>query len=246
VTRGLRERGIQSVLLDIEGTTTPIAFVYDVLFPYARANADRFLSEQIASDDVRAIIEQLRSEWRDDVAAARRPPDWEDGRREAISKYIDWLIDRDRKSPALKALQGRIWESGYRSGVLKGEVYDDVPRAFAAWRRAGIDIAIYSSGSVLAQRLLFGTTRFGDLTTSISAFFDTGAGPKTAPDSYRRIADALERRPSDILFVSDVATELDAARTAGVQVILSIRPGNPPQQVGGNVPLVHSFDEIIT
>jgi enolase-phosphatase E1 len=250
VTRGLRDRGIGSVLLDIEGTTTPIAFVYDVLFPYARANVDRLLRERIASADVTTAVQRLAAEWHDDVAAGNAPPEWRsaaDGADpDAVSRYVVWLMDRDRKSPGLKSLQGLVWEAGYRAGLLQGAVFDDVPRAMASWRRAGIDVAIYSSGSVLAQRLLFGSTRFGDLTGSISAFFDTAVGPKTSPDSYRRIADALKRRPSEILFVSDIAAELDAARTAGYQVTLSIRPGNPSQQVIAGVSVVHSFDEIAT
>ena len=248
MTVGLRDRGIRSVLLDIEGTTTPIAFVYDVLFPYARANLDRFLSERIGADDVRAAMQRLRVEWQDDVAAGRKPPDYRDGAAgpdaASVSAYLRWLMDQDRKSPGLKDLQGRIWEAGYRSGVLHGEVFDDVPPAFETWTRARIDIAIYSSGSVLAQRLLFGTTRFGDLTKSIAAFFDTGVGPKTSAGSYQAIADALGRRPADILFVSDVGAELAAARKAGSQPALSIRPGNPAQQVDADIPLVYSFDEI--
>ena len=153
-------------------------------------------------------------------------------------------MDQDRKSPGLKELQGRIWEAGYRSGVLRGDVFDDVPAAFAVWRQAGIDIAIYSSGSVLAQRLLFQTTRFGDLTKSISAFFDTGVGPKTSAGSYETIAGALGRRPPEILFISDVGSELGAARSVGYQTALSIRPGNPAQQVDAAIPVLHSFDEL--
>ena len=224
--------------------------MYEVLFTYARANLDRFLNDRIGYDDVGAVIQRLRVEWEADAAAGRVPPEWHGGASDAdpasVSAYLRWLMDRDRKSPALKELQGRIWEAGYRDGVLHGDVFDDVPKAFASWRRAGLDIAIYSSGSVLAQRLLFETTHFGDLTKSIAAFFDTAVGPKTSPNSYQAIADSLGRRPPEILFVSDVGPELAAARAAGCQAALSIRPGNRSQQVEADIPVVHTFDEITT
>jgi enolase-phosphatase E1 len=138
-------------------------------------------------------------------------------------------MDRDRKSPGLKRLQGQIWEIGYRAGELRGDVFPDTAPAIRRWRAQGIDVAIYSSGSVLAQRHLFESTPAGDLTGLIRAFFDTAVGPKTASDSYIRIAQALGHEPSRILFVSDVTAELSAARAAGFQVRLSVRPGNPSQ-----------------
>ena len=247
MTLSLRERDIRSVLLDIEGTTTPIAFVYDVLFPYARAHVHRFLSESIDSGGVRAALQLLRSEWTDEASHGRVPPDWPEGSTdpEPVSKYVAWLMDRDRKSPGLKALQGQVWEGGYRSGLLKGEVFEDVPPSMASWRRAGVGVAIYSSGSVLAQRLLFGTTRSGDLTRLISAFFDTAVGAKTSPDSYRRIAHDLNVSAERILFVSDAGLELDAAAAAGCQVALCVRPGNPPQPIARDTAIVQSLDEIV-
>ena len=139
------------------------------------------------------------------------------GRRFAIGPYVEWLMDRDRKSPGLKLLQGRIWEGGYRAGVLKGEVFSDVPPALQRWRDAGLDVAIYSSGSELAQRLIFGSTAYGDLTRFISRFFDTAVGAKGAPASYRRIAAELGRAPDRLLFISDVTTELDAASAGGMR-----------------------------
>jgi enolase-phosphatase E1 len=250
VTGGLRDRGIRSVLLDIEGTTTPIAFVYEVLFPYARTNLEPFLRDHLDEAPVRATIQRLRIEWESDEAAGRHPPEWRDAAAgpdpASISAYVRWLMDRDRKSPGLKELQGRIWEAGYRSGALHGDVFDDVPAAFAAWRAAGIDIAIYSSGSVLAQRLLFETTRFGDLTKSIAAFFDTAVGPKASAESYKRIVDALGRRPPEVLFISDIGAELAASREVGCQTALSIRPGNSAQQVDSGTAMIRTFDEIFT
>ena len=221
----------RAILLDIEGTTTPIAFVYDVLFPYARAHAAAYLRENPDSE----AIDLLQQEWHSDS---------KDGAPADLSSYVEWLMDRDRKSPGLKRLQGLVWQRGYRDGELKGEVYDDVPPALEAWRARGIRLAIYSSGSVLAQRLLFSSTRFGDLTRLLSNYFDTSSGAKTSADSYRRIAASLECSPDDTLFVSDSASELDAARSAGCQVALCVRPGNPTAETHEGIRVVHSFEEI--
>jgi len=152
-------------------------------------------------------------------------------------------MDRDRKSTGLKSLQGKIWEEGYRSRELRSEVYPDVPPALERWRRRGVDIAIYSSGSVQAQRSLFSNASVGDLGGFISGYFDTTTGPKTAPDSYTRIAAALHRSPSEVLFVSDVAAELDAARTAGMRTALCMRtPGRAPST--SVHPVIHGFDQL--
>ncbi len=152
-------------------------------------------------------------------------------------------MDRDRKSTGLKSLQGRIWEEGYRAGDLKGEVYPVVPPALERWCRQGIDIAIFSSGSVEAQRSLFTNTTAGDLTRLIRAYFDTTTGPKTAPHSYARIAAALERSPSEVLFLSDVGAELDAALSAGMRTALCVRTlGSAPATGAHRV--VHALDQL--
>lgn len=208
----------RGILLDIEGTTTPIRFVSDVLFPYARAR----LSAQLEKESD-AAIESLRAEHDADLRAGSAPPAWEP------LAYAQWLMDRDRKSTALKALQGRIWQEGYRTGELRGEVYPDVPPALARFTERGSDVRIFSSGSVLAQKLLFSTTPEGDLTRFLSGFFDTTTGAKTVPGSYARIAAAYGVACASILFVSDVSAELDAARQAGMETLLCVRPGNPPQ-----------------
>lgn len=247
MTLRLRTLGVACVLLDIEGTTTPIAFVYDVLFPFARTAVRQFLAEHANSPDVRSAIQSLRAEWADDVSRGNDPPPWPDAAPgsdlAAPTCYVEWLMDRDRKSTGLKALQGHIWETGYRTGRLHGEVFGDVPGAFARWTREGMALAIYSSGSVLAQRMLFQSTKGGDLTPFISAFFDTAVGAKISSDSYRRIADELRQRPERILFVSDVERELEAARGAGCHVALCVRPGNKPQPIS-DAPIVQSFDDI--
>jgi enolase-phosphatase E1 len=244
VTFGLREHRIHAIVLDIEGTTTPIAFVYDVLFPFARAHLRSHLEHRAAGEDVRDAVSLLRDEYRRDVAQNANPPEWRDETPASATAYIEWLIDRDRKSPALKLLQGQIWEGGYRSGVLRGEVFSDVPPAFARWRQAGCEIAIYSSGSVLAQRLLFSTTALGDLVPFISACFDTTIGRKTSADSYRAIAQALRCSTDRVLFVSDAPAELDAARLAGCWTLLCVRPGNRSES-GVEALTIRSFEEIV-
>jgi enolase-phosphatase E1 len=247
VTFPLREHGIHVVLLDIEGTTTPMAFVYDVLFPFARAHLRTYLQQNAGSTAVREAAALLRDEWKHDAALDEKPPDWPDPTPASAAPYVEWLTDRDRKSPGLKLLQGLIWQRGYAEGVLRGDVFADVAPAFRRWRERGVAIAIYSSGSVLAQRLLFGTTSSGDLTTDIAAFFDTDVGPKRSRDSYRRIAELLRVPAAEILFVSDVREELEAAQSAGCRVLLAVRPGNRVERVGpfDAALTVHSFDEIV-
>jgi len=212
---------VRGILLDIEGTTTPIAFVHEVLFSYARAHARDFLIKD--SDEVRADVALLREEHAADKRNNLQPP-------ESIPDYIDWLIDRDRKSTALKSLQGKIWRQGYLDGSLKSQVFADVAPAFERWRRAGLKIGIFSSGSVLAQQLLFAHTDAGDLTGFIDDYFDTNVGKKGDAESYRKIAAAMDLEPSEILFISDVVAELEAAQESGMRTLLSIRPGNSPQE----------------
>ena len=219
----------KGILLDIEGTTTPITFVYDVLFPFARAHAHEHLDDEAER--------ALRLEYDVDVVKGLQPPPW------SALAYIHWLMDQDRKSTALKNLQGKIWQEGYRSGELHGEVYPDVPPALERWHRAGMDVRIYSSGSILAQQLIFSTTRYGDLTRFLSGYFDTTTGPKRDSASYSAIAAAFALSASEILFISDVVPELDAATSTGMQVRLAIRPGNHPQPSSA-YPVVSSFEGI--
>jgi len=233
VTLNLRDRGLNAVVLDIEGTTTPLAFVNETLFPYARRALESFVRDQIDRPGTADVFNSLRADWLADTSRGETPPPWPDhGSREArvasIVRYAGWLMDRDRKAFGLKELQGRIWERGYREGSLRGDVYPDVPEALRHWRANGATVAIYSSGSVLAQQLLFRSTPFGDLSPLIDAYFDTSVGAKREPESYRRIAEALGRTPERLLFISDVPAELAAARAAGCTAVLCIRPGNAP------------------
>jgi enolase-phosphatase E1 len=227
VTSSLRDRGIRAVVLDIEGTTTPMAFVHEVLFAYARTHLAGFLRDPAHADLLQELARQFASEHHAEPDAVNAPPwqqDTPDERLNSVIVYAGWLMDRDRKSPALKTLQGHIWDVGYRAGQLRGAVFADVPAALKRWHADGLTLAIYSSGSVLAQRLIFSMTDDGDLTPFISHFFDTGVGPKRSPDSYGRIAAELKQEPAQILFISDVAEELDAAHAAGWQVALAVRP----------------------
>ncbi len=244
----LTARGVTAVLLDIEGTTTPIAFVHDVLVPYARAGLGAWLDQAAGSRAFTSIAAQLAEEHAADRARGEAVPPWRgDMTAEtcaSVEAYAGWLMDRDRKSRGLKHLQGLIWEQGYQAGVLRGDVFPDVPVALRRWRAAGTAIAIFSSGSELAQRRLFQSTTHGDLTGLISRFFDTAVGAKRDAASYGRIATELGNPPGHVLFVSDVAEELAGADAAGLQTALSLRPGNPPQAGAGRFTTIHTFDEL--
>jgi enolase-phosphatase E1 len=247
VTRPVRHHA-RVVLLDIEGTTTPMAFVHDVLFPYARRRLADWCRRQSGADVYQEVLRLLAVEHAADRARGESVPDWHDGSRASadasLQAYAAWLMDIDRKSPGLKLLQGRVWEEGYRSGDLRGEVFPDVAPALRRWHGAGVRLAIYSSGSERAQRLLFSSTRDGDLTPLIAGFFDTGVGAKVSPESYARIQSELGVAAGDVVFVSDVTAELAAARQAGSRPVLCVRPGNRPQPDAAAYEAVSSFDEL--
>ena len=230
----------RGILLDIEGTTTPIAFVHDVLFSYARAHVNEYLTQH--RDETAADVAQLRDEHAHETE--QPPPLNKDDGTESIVAYVNWLIDRDRKSTGLKSLQGKIWREGYRQGTLKSQVFDDVRPAFERWKERNQRISIFSSGSSLAQQLLFAYTEAGDLTRFISDYFDTNIGRKADPESYHRIAKTIGLEPHEILFISDVVGELEAANTAGMRTVLSIRPGNQPQPNADRFTTIHTFDEV--
>jgi enolase-phosphatase E1 len=225
---------LRAILLDIEGTTTPIAFVHDVLFSYARDHVREFLATDSAAEDIALLREEHASEVSD------APPLTNE--IESVAVYVEWLIKLDRKSTALKSLQGKIWRQGYQDGSLKSQVFADVAPAFERWCNQGLRISIFSSGSVLAQQLLFAHTEVGDLTPFIDSYFDTKVGKKGEAESYRKIAEAMGLEPQQILFISDVVSELDAASEAGMKTLLSIRPGNATAE---EYPSIQSFDEIV-
>src|SRR6201999_1410338 len=236
---------ISTILLDIEGTTTPIDFVHRVLFSYARTHFEEFLQTQWDEASVHADVELLRTNHHADKEKGLAPPEWLSGsvsnEQSSALKYIFWLMDKDAKSTPLKSLQGKIWRQGYQRGELKSEVYPDVPEAFERWSRQQRAICIFSSGSVLAQKLLFANTAGGDLSHFLKQYFDTEVGAKREPASYQKIAAALQTDPSSVLFISDIPQELDAARTAGMKTALCVRGAEPPSPANGHA-IIHNFD----
>lgn len=243
----MSDANTSAILLDIEGTTTPIEFVYEVLFPFAHQHVKEFIEQHRESADVRADIAALRTEYLVDVENLGKPPAWEDDANESwlesVTAYVHWQMKQDRKSTALKSLQGKIWEAGYLSGRLLSQVYPDVAPAFARWRKQEKKIYIYSSGSILAQKLLFAHTTYGDLSSYISDYFDTTTGPKRAATSYQSIAEKIALPAREVLFLSDVTAELDAARGAGMQTTLCVRPGNAEVESTTH-PAVDTFDVV--
>lgn len=232
--------GVRAVLTDIEGTTTPLSFVADVLFPFAKER----LEDACVSKDPRFVdaVRQLRQEHEAERGSGATVPDTPEFGNGA--PYARHLMELDRKSTGLKALQGLIWEDGYRTGKLKGDIYPDVAEALRSWKERGIRTRIFSSGSVLAQKLLFGHTAQGDLLPYFEGYHDTTTGPKREARAYAAIAEAFGLPPGEILFLSDVVEELDAAREAGMSTGLFLRPGNKPADPDGH-PAYSSFSELM-
>jgi enolase-phosphatase E1 len=238
---------IRSILLDVEGTTTPISFVYEVLFPYAARNLESYVRQHSRDNVFRAIVADLYKQREVDKASASDVPGWNnDTERDEIGSivgYCRWLMAKDSKAPALKSLQGKIWQQGYLSGELKGQVFDDVPDALTRWKENGKRVYIYSSGSVLAQKLIFSRSNHGDLTSFIDGYFDTAVGPKHEASSYSRIAAQIHFQPEQMLFISDVGKELQAASAAGLEIACCSRPGNTQVDAIG-YDSIRSFDEL--
>ncbi len=205
------------ILTDIEGTTSSISFVKDVLFPYARRELPRFVRERHDDPAVRHWL---------DLVAMEQGGICSD---EVIVETLQGWIDEDRKHTALKALQGMIWLDGYRNADFTAHIYADAATALPRWHADGHALAVYSSGSIAAQKLFFGNSDAGDLLFLFSAFFDTEVGHKRDAGSYRQIADKLEQVPGRIVFLSDVVEELDAARDAGMRTVLVDRHEDYPQ-----------------
>jgi enolase-phosphatase E1 len=237
-------RGVRAILTDIEGTTSSIAFVKDVLFPYARA---------ALPDYVRAHELELKNLLGDRSAAEEIPRSaagatWGDiaatvgeshlTTQETIDILLQWM-DEDRKVTPLKTLQGIVWKSGYESGALRSHVYEDAVRALRQWHASGMEISVYSSGSIAAQKLLFSHTPYGDLTPLFSRYFDTTTGPKLESRSYEKIVESLRTPAASIVFLSDHAGETQAATAAGMQTVLLAR-----EQTAAGMDFARSFDEI--
>ncbi|KAL0301190.1 UNVERIFIED_CONTAM: putative bifunctional methylthioribulose-1-phosphate dehydratase/enolase-phosphatase E1 1 [Sesamum radiatum] len=239
------------IVLDIEGTTTPISFVTDVLFPYARDSVGKHLELTYdtaeTQDDIKLLRAQVEEDLENGVAGAVSIPT--DGEKEEIIATVvtnvEAMIKADRKITSLKQLQGHIWRTGFQGNELETVVFNDVPEALEKWHSLGIKVYIYSSGSRLAQRLLFGNTNYGDLRKYLCGFFDTTVGNKKETKSYIEITESLGvDNPSEILFVTDVYQEATAAKAAGLEVIISIRPGNGPLPDNHGFRTITSFSEI--
>jgi len=222
---------IKAIVTDIEGTTSSLSFVKDVLFPYARERLADFVGKHASDPAVKHWLDEVRQ-----IAGADLSND------AVIAQLIRW-IDEDKKITPLKALQGMIWEDGYKKGDFTGHMYEDAMRHLRKWKDAGIRLYVYSSGSVLAQKLLFTHTDYGDLTPLFSGYFDTNIGGKREVDSYRKIARSIGMAPADTLFLSDIREELDAAQAAGMQTRWLVREGAPEATAAHRQ--ARNFDEVV-
>jgi len=222
---------IKAIVTDIEGTTSSIRFVHEVLFPYARQHMAAFLRAHAEDPQVAAELDAVRREAGEALDL--------DG---VIRQLIAW-IDADRKITPLKALQGMIWEAGFRNGDFTGHVYADAVRHLKDWHARGVPLYVFSSGSVQAQQLLFGHSDAGDLTPLFKGFYDTRIGAKREASAYTAIAADIGLRPADILFLSDIEGELDAARAAGMQTLWLVRDGEPDPAAGHRQ--VRDFDAVV-
>jgi enolase-phosphatase E1 len=235
---------VQGVLLDIEGTTSSISFVYDVMFPFVRRELDGFLDQSWRTPACRAACEQIARDAGHDSLASLAGASDEAAQRSAVRDEVARLMDADAKTTGLKQLQGLIWERGFESGELLAHVYDDVPPALLRWNGSGLDVRIYSSGSIQAQKLFFGHTEFGNLLAQFRGHYDTTTGAKREAASYTLIASEFHLPASEIVFLSDVIAELDAARSAGMRTVLVVRPGNQPVDEGHGHVAISNFAQL--
>lgn len=224
------------ILLDIEGTTSSIDFVHEVMFPFAKKRVSDFVSKNWATAELDKCIALLEN---DGVQVSGSTD-----QQQAVIDTVISMIDNDVKATGLKHMQGLIWKSGFHSGELVAHLYDDTEPALRRWKASGMDLRIYSSGSIAAQKLFFGHSVGGDLLELFSAHYDTTTGPKKEVASYEEIANDTGFTPNDIVFVSDVAAELDAAAAAGLQTVLSVRPGNAAVENASDYTVIESFEQL--
>jgi enolase-phosphatase E1 len=221
--------GVRAVLTDIEGTTSSISFVKDVLFPFAKRNLEAFVTAHAHEPRVRECLDGAR--------ALAGNPGLSDA--DTVALLRQW-IDEDKKATPLKSIQGLIWEQAYTSGEVQGHVYPDAVDGLRAWHARGLRLYVYSSGSIAAQKLIFGHTAWGDLTPLFSGYFDTTTGPKVESPSYAKIAQAIGLPPEQVLFLSDSVAELNAARSAGMRTACLDR-GEAVIPAGHGHPSFHGF-----
>ena len=227
---------IKAIVTDIEGTTSSISFVHNVLFPYATSHIADYVREHHSNESVSTQLKEVS-----EISDCRH--DDIDG---LIQQLLGW-IEQDKKITPLKALQGMIWEQGYEQGDFTGHVYEDVVPCLKEWNQQGIDLYVYSSGSVKAQKLIFGHTEYGDLSPLFKGYFDTRIGNKRDAESYKNIITEIGFEPESILFLSDIEQELDAAAQAGMQTYWLIREGDsnvPFEKASSKYSAARSFNEI--
>lgn len=244
-----------ALLLDIEGTTTPITFVKDILFPYIKEHLEDHLSAHWEEDECKQDVHLLKKQIEEDMRQNRAcrvhtvdqtvHTDEEKAIREVVDNVL-WQMAADRKSTALKQLQGHMWRAAYTSGRIKGQVYQDVIPAIRIWRSQGLKVYIYSSGSVEAQKLLFEYSVEGDVLDLFDGHFDTNIGAKVDSKSYETIAERIGCQPEEITFLTDVTREAKAAEDAGVNVVVVVRPGNMEltEEERAHYNLINSFSQL--
>ena len=234
----------RAILLDVEGTTSSVRFVNEVLFNYARQMLDSYLRSHWDTDEQVRAREQIAHDAGAESFAAWSRDEPRQQARERLKREVLRLMDRDAKTTGLKELQGLIWREGFEAGKLRAHIYPDVVPALRRWNEAGIEVRIYSSGSITAQRLFFGHTDVGDLTPLLKGHYDTTIGPKRSHESYAKIAADMAVAPEQILFLSDTSAELDAARAARLQTALVARPENAAPADGHAHPVIGDFSEV--
>jgi enolase-phosphatase E1 len=235
----------RAILLDIEGTTSPIRFVYDVMFPFVRRELDGYLRDHWHESSLAEARQQMAHDAGAESFAAWCGERSLEAQQQCVRDEVVRLMDADVKATGLKTLQGLIWKQGFDSGELQAEVFDDVPPALLKFNGNGLEVRIYSSGSIAAQKLFFGHTLYGNLLPQFSGHYDTTSGAKQESSSYQRIAADMNIEPADILFLSDVVAELDAARQAGFHTTLVLRPGNHPLESSEHGhPEIRSFEQV--
>ncbi|WP_186541874.1 acireductone synthase [Synechococcus sp. M16.1] len=238
----------QHLLLDIEGTTCPVSFVSDVLFPFAKQELSHYIKQHWDKSPDNEQIQAAKKEWLDDrstesIQIKQQVTKGEAEEIDGLIQYLKHLISIDKKSTALKDLQGKIWEHGYKNGELKSQLFPETSECLREWREQGLTLSVYSSGSIQAQKLLYRHSPAGDLEKFFSHWFDTHTGPKKSAESYKTIAEQLHSSPNKIWFVSDNGAECDAARSAGMHTLFSLRDGNPDRDPRDHT-VVQSLHEV--
>jgi len=235
----------QGILLDIEGTTSSVSFVYDKMFPFVRRELENYLRKYWTTPECRVACELIAADAGHASANAWFADTDVSAQRILVRDEVHRLMDSDIKATGLKALQGHIWTAGFHAGELVAHVYDDVPPALRTWNDQGFDVRIYSSGSVAAQKLFFGHTVVGNLLDQFRGHYDTQIGAKREQASYEAITADFHVPAAQILFLSDVVAELDAAQAAGLRTGVALRPGNTAVEDGHGHPTIDSFADVV-